>query len=107
LLLSEWQEIVETILLKQYVSAGEQEEIERGFVGEANTGYRGVYAIESAGAATTEGLANFVDLMSILIERVADHQEDNCRHVRRLEIQMLKDRSGSFARLCDVRDRSD
>jgi hypothetical protein len=38
LLLGEWQEIVETVLLKQRVSAGEQEAIERGFAGEANTG---------------------------------------------------------------------
>jgi hypothetical protein len=38
LLLGEWQEIVETVLLKQRVSAREQEAIERGFVGEANTG---------------------------------------------------------------------
>ena len=38
LLLGEWQEIVETVLFKQRVSAREQEAIERGFVGEANTG---------------------------------------------------------------------
>src|SRR4029077_10851193 len=38
LLLGEWQEIVETVLLKQRVSAGEQEAIERGFVGEAKAG---------------------------------------------------------------------
>jgi hypothetical protein len=34
------------------------------------------HAIERASAATAEGLANFVDLITILIERAAHHQED-------------------------------
>jgi hypothetical protein len=38
LLLGEWQQIVETILLKERVSAREQKAIKRGFVGKATGG---------------------------------------------------------------------